>query len=309
MQQPFAAPGHGLQRFAGIAQLGAPGILRRQLGQHVGHEVARGGGQRRDRRQRIHHFMRHDADHGLPGRQFMRGQFGFDILQRDQRCRVPPSTTPVAAALSCSDLRRAPCARSRSRPALGCPGRWQRHRHSAQTRRARRRRVSNSRRAARLSSCTRPCSSTDISATGIWAIRRLQILRLLLALRPAGCAAGPARASWPRPAPRRRCRATGPQKLVTGIVEGDRVQEARDLASRARGEADQRIICAIAARCTARWSRTSRYGRPSRPAQPGSRPARTACNKMPCMEAAKVHIFPSAGTAKRASAPAPRRRG
>ncbi len=45
MQQPFAAPGHGFQRFLGIGQFGPRGIIGRKLGQDVGDDIAGGCGQ------------------------------------------------------------------------------------------------------------------------------------------------------------------------------------------------------------------------------------------------------------------------
>ncbi len=84
VQQSFAAPGHGFQCFGRVGQSGMASVVRRQGRQYFPHQFLRGRCERGDRRQRVCNLVRHHADHRLPGRQFLGGKLGLDILQRNQ---------------------------------------------------------------------------------------------------------------------------------------------------------------------------------------------------------------------------------
>ena len=86
-RSPLAAPRHGIQRLACIFQAVTLGIILRHLCQDICDQFLCGGGEGGNGGQRVHHLMRHDTDHGLPGDQFLCRQFRRDVLKGDQSCR------------------------------------------------------------------------------------------------------------------------------------------------------------------------------------------------------------------------------
>ena len=128
-------------------------------------------------------------------------QFAFDILQRDQppaHARPAPTRWPRPSAAARPVLR----SMRRIAPSPGleaAPGRWRRPRHSAANCAASAQAVSNSRRAARFSSCTWPILVHRRSAPPAHGRSGSADIAPAPRARRGRCAAGPAPASSPRP--------------------------------------------------------------------------------------------------------------